>query len=277
MDRELRRRGGRAEPGPLTALLVEAAAGLPRRPWRGTAVLLFRRCAYFAGPGGELLALAGRGACAAPCGIRLAVEAPVPELGLAAGSSLEQGADGWLVDGRRLAVDAPGVRDEPSTWAPLPRLVPRAPLAGLLAALAPPALDDEWLGLLRAAEALARTSPLAPAATACALALLGRGSGSTPAGDDFLVGWLAGLRRQRQERLPVHGALEAGLSATCRLSRHFIGHALAGRYHAAVVRAASAAILPGPDEPAARALAALGDRSGRAALAGLYAGAYQGA
>lgn len=276
MDRALRRRGGCDDAGPLTALAVDAVAGLPHRAWSGTAVLLFRRCAYFAGPGGELLALAGRGGGAAPAGIRLAAEAPVPELGLAAGSRLEHGADGWAVDGRPLAVDAPGVREEPSTWAPLPRLVPRAPLSGLLAALAP-AVDDEWMGLLRSAEALARTGPLAPAAAGFALALLGRGSGSTPAGDDFLVGWLAGLRRQRQERLPVHAALEAGLAATCRLSRHFLGHALAGRFHAAVVRAASAPILPGPDEPAARALAALGDRSGRAALAGLYAGAYQGA
>lgn len=109
------------------------------------------------------------------------------------------------------------------------------------------------------------------------MALLGRGSGSTPSGDDLLVGWLAGLARQGRPAPAVRRALAASLAATCRLSRHFLGHALAGRFHLALVRLAGLGAAPAADHPLARALARQGDRSGRASLAGYLAGLQQGA
>ena len=110
-----------------------------------------------------------------------------------------------------------------------------------------------------------------------AVAMIGRGSGSTPSGDDLLVGWLAGLPRQLRRGLPAHRALANRLIATCRLSRRFLHNALAGCFHLAFARLASPDVVPGAAHPLARALAEQGDRSGHASLAGCLAGLYQGA
>jgi hypothetical protein len=97
------------------------------------------------------------------------------------------------------------------------------------------------------------------------------GSGSTPSGDDLLVGYVAGLARRGLRALPVHRALAANLAATCRLSRHFLHHALAGRFEDNV---AGLTQMQGPFElslPLVARIAAQGDRSGRALLAGYLA------
>jgi hypothetical protein len=277
MDGVLERRAGGAGAAPLTALPVEAAWGLPPAPWRGRAALLFRRTAYFCDGGDAMVALVGGGLDPSPAGLRLGCAAPGVQLGLTPGSRLEREGDRWLLDGRPLALDPARAGAAPACPS-LPRLAPEGPLAPRLEAVLPRAtLDPEWLRLGRAALALGQASLLAPPTTALATALLGCGSGSTPAGDDLLVGLLAGLARQGRTVLPLHRALAGGLAATCRLSRHFLHHALAGRFHLALVRLAGLPGLPGPDHPAARALAAQGDRSGRAALAGYLAGLHLGA
>jgi hypothetical protein len=137
--------------------------------------------------------------------------------------------------------------------------------------------DPEWTMLLGSALALARTPPGAPPTADLAAALLGRGSGSTPTGDDFLVGWLAGLGRQGHLDLPARRKIAGRLSETCRLSRHFLHHALRGRFHRALEEVAALPDLPGPDHPRARALCALGETSGRATFAGYLTGVHQGA
>jgi hypothetical protein len=131
--------------------------------------------------------------------------------------------------------------------------------------------DPEWVLLFSRAGLLAASSPSSPETAACALRLLGVGSGSTPSGDDLLVGYLAGLARRGLRDLPMHRALAANLAATCRLSRHFLHHALAGRFEDNVARLART---EGPFElshPLVARIAAQGDRSGRALLAGFAA------
>jgi hypothetical protein len=224
-----------------------------------------------------MLVVAARSVGAAPAGFRVAFDAPLEDLGLGARSRLERDGERWWLDGRPIAA-VPGVIEEPARWEPLPRVAPRGALAARLEALLPDLpLDPEWQHLFRTAVALGRCSPLAPLTAVLARTLLGRGPGSTPIGDDFLVGWLAGLARQRRAAPPAQRMLGERLAETCRLSRHFLHHALSGRFHEAFVRLAGLAAPPELDHPWARALCAQGDRSGRAALAGFLTGLHQGA
>ncbi|MBA3065969.1 DUF2877 domain-containing protein [bacterium] len=62
--------------------------------------------------------------------------------------------------------------------------------------------------------------------------LLGLGSGLTPSGDDFLVGYIAAKKMDGIE-IPFKlnlSSRHSGLSATTPLSAHFLKHALRGRF-----------------------------------------------
>jgi uncharacterized protein DUF2877 len=107
--------------------------------------------------------------------------------------------------------------------------------------------------------------------------LLGLGPGLTPAGDDFLAGFLgtAALTRPADEVLIRDvGAeiLRLAESRTTLLSRAFLSHALQGAL-APPVDAVAAAILEGAGRPAvaraAQAAAAIGHTSGLDILAGM--------
>lgn len=113
--------------------------------------------------------------------------------------------------------------------------------------------------------------------------LVGLGPGLTPAADDFLCGWLAGLRAQAYVT-PGLGAFldEAGaaflgppnlLAATSDISAAFLGEALHGRFASALVAFARAALGVGGDlDRSVGALAAIGHSSGTdAALGFLFA------
>jgi hypothetical protein len=278
MDRSLRRRRGRAGTAPLTAIRVEGRCGLPRERWRGEATLLFRRVVYFSDGRAPMIALVARSLAASPAGFRLASERPAEDLRCRPCSRLEFDGQRWRLDGRLLDLSGLEGRDEPTRIEPGPRIAPLGPLTYRLGPFLPRGqADPQWSVLTRTAEILARTDPRDPATTAELAALVGRGPGSTPTGDDFLVGWFAGMARQGRPDLPARAVLEANLSRTCRLSRHFLHHALSGCFQNAFVRLARLPGVPDPHHPVARALLALGDTSGRAAFLGYLAGLYQGA
>ena len=75
--------------------------------------------------------------------------------------------------------------------------------------------------------------------------LIGWGEGLTPAGDDFLVGLVAGLEalvRSDEERRRFHGALAAALACrtqrTTPIAAHYLRLAAAGHYTEPLIRAA---------------------------------------
>jgi len=276
LDRRRGRGAGGTGAGPLNPIPVIAVSGLPAVRWGGRAALLFRRSVYFSDGNDAMVAVVGRSAGASPAGFRLATETPANDWGLGTSSWLKFDGSRWTLDGRHLAIDGREGIEEAARWESLPRIAPLGSLADRLAELVPD-LDQEWNFLFWQAHAFARLRPVDPMTGIHAATLIGRGSGSTPIGDDFLAGWLGGLARQGHAELPVHRTLAARLVDTCRLSRHFLHHALAGRFHSGLVRLARLSSLPAKNHPLALALAAQGDRSGRAALAGYATGIYQGA
>ena len=110
--------------------------------------------------------------------------------------------------------------------------------------------------------------------------LIGRGAGLTPSGDDFLVGFLAGLDhppRGRDERVGVRlrSLVIAERARTTPLSAEQLRCAAAGDFHADLLRARFALVAPQPRRRAREAivrLLAFGHSSGAAACAGLCAG-----
>jgi hypothetical protein len=107
-------------------------------------------------------------------------------------------------------------------------------------------------------------------------AMLGRGDGLTPLGDDVLCGWLAAHRALGVATPEVDGAVRAGLARTTLLSATLLDCALEGEvlpelgdWLVAVAAAPGAGAVAGHAWAAARALLAVGATSG----AGLMAGA----
>jgi hypothetical protein len=109
--------------------------------------------------------------------------------------------------------------------------------------------------------------------------LVGLGPGLTPAGDDFLCGYLAGLRSQATGDPSLARfvmALETAfreapdlLAATNDISAAFLAEAFEGRFGAALVAFAEAALgLTGELDEAVAVLGALGHSSGTDAAAG---------
>jgi hypothetical protein len=131
--------------------------------------------------------------------------------------------------------------------------------AGPLADLAAPAL---------AALAAATARADGDGCLAAARRLLGLGPGLTPAGDDGLVGWLAGLwtaggRARALLETTRPGLLAAARDRTGGLSRAFLAAAAAG-----VASEPVCAFVATPDAAHRSALLALGATSGGDLLAG---------
>ncbi|WP_141800026.1 DUF2877 domain-containing protein [Nocardioides sp. SLBN-35] len=59
-------------------------------------------------------------------------------------------------------------------------------------------------------------------------ALVGRGDGLTPVGDDVLAGWLVATRAAGRDSSPIAEAVEAHLPRTTSLSAALLRHAIAG-------------------------------------------------
>ncbi len=177
---------------------------------------------------------------AAPCESRLPARASAPLAGLRLASLPLAAAGGLLPIAARVLEGAPAASD------------PLARLAG-------PAL---------LALSAATTRGDAGACLGAARRLLGLGPGLTPAGDDCLVGWLAGLRvvgpaGRRLAAAAGPGLVRAAAERTGPLSQAFLGAALAGHV-AEPVRA----FVARPDGPRLAALLALGATSGADLLAG---------
>jgi hypothetical protein len=107
--------------------------------------------------------------------------------------------------------------------------------------------------------------------------LIGLGEGLTPAGDDFLVGYLAGLwsasraKSHDAVRDTIGGAIAANAARTGTISRHYLEAAIAGEVSEPLARL-SAAIGSGDTRQTERAAAAalsVGATSGAAASHGL--------
>jgi hypothetical protein len=222
---------------------------------------------------GGWLSLHGPGPIASPFGI--ACGAPPPAAG--AGAPVRVEPDGLVVDGRlRIALGGAQVRESRlPDQAPLPPL--SAPVAGgllpvALALLGHGPVPRDPLARLAAPALAALAAATAGADAAACLAaarrLLGLGPGLTPAGDDGLVGWLAGLWTAGGPGRALLEATRPGLLAAARertgaLSRAFLAAALAGAA-AEPVRAFVAT----PDGARRAALLALGATSGGDLLAG---------
>jgi hypothetical protein len=104
--------------------------------------------------------------------------------------------------------------------------------------------------------------------------LIGLGPGLTPAGDDALIGWLAGtalLGPDRRSEALCH-AVRARLARTTDVSRAHLEDALAGEFSEPLAQLANALLRSAAEAQRALAdLAAVGATSGRDAAAGLLA------
>ena len=124
-----------------------------------------------------------------------------------------------------------------------------------------------------AAEAIGGRDPLA--LTHAARALTGLGEGLTPAGDDWLVGMLAGLHRLGQRWAFENGHLASVLvgeapARTTTVGAAFLAHALTGEFSEPVRDLVTAESLSRARAAGAR-LAVMGATSGADTLAGMRA------
>jgi hypothetical protein len=220
------------------------------------------------------VSLHGPGPIPAPFGIACAA---LPRLDGLAGAPVWIEPDAlWLGLSCRIGLGGAALRDSAlPAAAPMPRL-PDGPVAaagGLLpmavallaGTTAPPDPLVRLAGPLLAALHAATAGRDAGRAGAAAAALLGLGPGLTPAGDDCLVGWLAGLRTGGTglSREVGPALLAAAPARTTPLSAAFLAAAVAGEA-AEPVRD----FVVWPDAPRLAALLALGATSGADLLAG---------
>jgi hypothetical protein len=266
---------------------------------------VFHAALNLSSPDGELLTLLSAEADDAPRGVRLASAEDFSSLGLAAGDGgvfsvgeivldRSAGRSPVRVDcaaARRLAApSAPPLRGDDSIWrsgvAQLETLQEGAATDLRIAPLLTGARPSGAMGkrLTQAALDLGRgvRAGRLDAMRAAAARLVGLGQGLTPAGDDFLCGFLvaghcrrsAGLARTRL--LTSFGeAVREFLGQTTDISASFLRDALAGRVSgplAALAEACSGA--PGSDLGGALSrLAAIGHSSGLDAATGFFYGA----
>lgn len=238
-------------------MTLVAQAGLPPNPWEGRAVLVLTRSVWFRDDKDQLLALTTADLDPGPCG--LSVAGPLPQL--RPGLRLERHGAAWTLEGH-------GPLDGPAPHDVARRLPARGPRldqptrrvwASWAATALPATPEGQWLA------ALLETSPQPSQ-------VLGRGTGSTPSGDDYAAGWLAArLTRGAWSPAQDHD-LRTRLPATAALSRHFLRHLLEGRVSSTLADLLEADTFPLPTDPRAVALARCGDLSGRATLVGLVAG-----
>lgn len=230
--------------------------------------------------GGRIVVVEGTGGAGLPDAVSVA-HAGRPPLQLAVGDRVVLG-DGGLTVGRRELV----VR---RWWDPYVRIA-STHLDAAAVAVVGATLRSVAAGAGGASPALADAEPLAAALrerdTAAladaAPALLGRGPGLTPAGDDVLAGVLATLRVLGPSRpAPVAGrvaatadalaaaVVDAARSRTTALSAQLLGHADHGAVALPVGDVLRAVAGRGALVAAAARLARVGHTSGRDLLAGI--------
>jgi hypothetical protein len=203
----------------------------------------FRHAVNLELAGRDLIAVLSRPPGRVPNGVHLADEVDFLTVGLDAGAAVELG-DGLLCLRDDLLVDL--------RWAPpwsldLAPVAPAAPerLAANRArararARAEPPLLAPGRALVRALETFA-PEPV----EAAVAALIARGPGLTPAGDDLLLGTLAVLQAADHPAAPVlAGALLGALDRTTPISAALLRLAAAGQ-HAELVGRLTAALLAG--------------------------------
>jgi len=239
-------------------LWVRSKAGLPDQ-WEGRLVLSFRRTAWFSDGSDGLVGLVTEGLSPSPCGLELWGPLPV----LRPGAELRCQGDEWMLGGVPLLGSAVApdvtarVEAAPEGWTSAAQV--RRWLAWFDATL-PTDAEGRWLRSLEAGPGADWES------------LVGRGSGSTPLGDDYLAGWSAARRRRGLWTTDDTGRLRRVLPQTTRLSRHYLSHLTEGRVDAALAHFLAAPGLVDPASPEALTLARHGDRSGLGTLVGLVAG-----
>lgn len=234
----------------------------------GPALVLgaFPTAVYLQLPAGSVIAVLTSDAVALPIG--LVLDRHSRQLPLTA-----RGRDGWLADGVLRLADLE-LRVGSLRSARQPRLP--APFGQQLS-VARQALSDQtgWEEFGPLARDVVTGAGAAEQADSAVAALLGRGPGLTPAGDDLLCGMLAGAQAFGQPFQAVRQALTAQLNgrprATTSLSRQLLLSALAGESIAQLRDFAAALCQPDPAAVriAAAALAGVGHSSGVALGAGL--------
>ncbi|WGX98227.1 DUF2877 domain-containing protein [Nocardioides sp. L-11A] len=218
-------------------------------PATGTVVHAGRQAVY-ADLGGRILGVLARGAVHVPCAIATALP-ELPDLpGIAVGAPVATGSG-------TLRVGPLGVG--------LTRLVsfatpPLSPAAARRLLAVPvdlaPARDQ------LPADALERLAAADPAAVS---ALVGRGDGLTPVGDDVLSGWLVATRAAGGDTHAVAAAVRERLPRTTGLSATLLRHAADGE----AITPFRSALATG-DPAAVAALLAVGHTSGAGMLLGAH-------
>ena len=220
---------------------------------------------------GTVLAVVAHDAVRLPVALvvsRTAAELPLSSLVLELGAPVAVGAGRVEWAGPTGVVTVAGAR----AWTPARARLGR-PRPAAVAALRDdatthgPGVDPELVAALaRADDPVRQRSAVA--------ALLGRGPGLTPSGDDVLAGFLLGARAFGRPAAGVAAAVtELAHGATTALSAHLLGHAVRGECVpevAAVVDALCAR--PAPRDATARLLA-VGHTSGAALALGLVGAA----
>jgi hypothetical protein len=234
--------------------------GLPSGPWEGRAVLCFRRSGWFEDPAGVLVGLVAGGLGPTPGA--LVLDGPLPTVRPGARLAFVEGT--WVLEG---VGPLPVGPSKGTTWAPgpLPKVDPgwRGRWSDWFGQTLPRDTEGLWLQSLL----LGPPDPWE--------SLVGRGSGSTPSGDDVLAGWLAVQRRRGRFGTEDRHRLLAALPRTTRLSRHYLGHLAEGRIDPSLAGFLGGAVAPEPGSVAAQAVAGHGDLSGPSTLVGLVAGLTQ--
>lgn len=174
-------------------------------PATGTVVHAGRQAVY-ADLDGTVVGVVARGAVHVPCSLATALR-DLPEVAV---------GDPVLAGDGMVRVGPLSVTLTRLVSFTVPRLTtPPAPIGTDLS----PARDQ------LAADALDLLAAGEPAAVP---ALVGRGDGLTPVGDDVLAGWLVASRAVGRDTTPIAEAVEAHLPRTTSLSAALLRHAIAG-------------------------------------------------
>lgn len=271
---------------------VSAGTGVPSGRFTGAVHSIFRRACNLRTDGGRLVTLLGSELGNAPHGIRVNLPAGLAFTDhLQAGREMGCRAAVLRIAGSGLAIDLSGA----AVW--------RSGLEQLRIDVARPAAATAWAVAWRALgrrRHLDREAPwgsihgrgqaLADAGAALDLdaageaigALIGCGPGLTPAGDDLVLGVLAGLwctrgdDPARRRFLDALGAtVTVAAAATGEISRAYLWHATEGHVAEPLARLAGAIAHGAPpsevEDAAARALA-VGHTSGGDGVLGLLLG-----
>ncbi len=246
-----------------TAVASVLVHDLLTAPVRPATVIAAGRAATYVEVGGRVLALVSAGGVRLPCAAMLVGAGRLP----APGSRIAVGGGAVHEDGRQLVAVRrwfdPRVHLAGVDGRALARVAHVVRARGSVDALLPDDAVDRLAHGLGSGDALGAVS-----------ALLGRGTGLTPAGDDLVAGALAALRALGSPAADDLGAAVRALAsaATTRLSAALLEVADVGGLvpeAADVLRALAGA---GDDERAAGRLVDLGHTSGWHLAAGLLVG-----